>query len=287
MNDLKELFNRGRAWVDARRWRPAAYTKKTAGDEFIEKVVAALDRAIEAELIHIGDRILVPKFYRIYIGEEEDRRWPGERRAALIDHLNRRVERILRLLGIESGRADHVRLHRVNEPAGPAEIRVEPEWQPVENPISIEFRHLERAGPKTAAPDAAPGDDTIIAAPFWTTAGVADDELETVWQPPSARLFSLEIWQHRAFRHLLPVFQPELTIGRGAATATVDLQLTGDPEISRRAGLLVRAADGVFRFRSANQNPVYVGGRPLRQGETAEFPAGEFLLIGTYAIKCV
>ena len=53
-------------------------------------------------------------------------------------------------------------------------------------------------------------------------------------QKRTAELYRLEIWRGGVRQNVVPIFQNEISIGRGSKSKPVDIPLAGDPEISRR-----------------------------------------------------
>ena len=72
---------------------------------------------------------------------------------------------------------------------------------------------------------------------------------------------------------VVPVTKPEITIGRGSRSITVDLPLKGDPEISRVHAVLTRENDGRYWLVPKGRNPTLVAGQEIpREGRTEVKP---------------
>ena len=72
---------------------------------------------------------------------------------------------------------------------------------------------------------------------------------------------------------VVPITKPEITIGRGSRSITVDLPLKGDPEISRVHATLTREDDGRYWLVSKGRNPTLVAGRELPREQRTEVAA--------------
>src|SRR5207237_10100936 len=57
-------------------------------------------------------------------------------------------------------------------------------------------------------------------------------------------LYSVEIWRGGVRQTVVPVSKPEITIGRGSKSVSVDLPIKGDPEVSRVHAVLTRDPAG-------------------------------------------
>ncbi|HYP51240.1 MAG TPA: hypothetical protein VEQ34_09890, partial [Pyrinomonadaceae bacterium] len=52
-------------------------------------------------------------------------------------------------------------------------------------------------------------------------------------QVKKSEIYRLEIWRDNRQQSIVPVSQPQITIGRKSQKIASDIQLDGDPEISR------------------------------------------------------
>ena len=50
----------------------------------------------------------------------------------------------------------------------------------------------------------------------------------------AAELYKLEIWMNGVRQNVVPIYNMEISVGRGSRSKPVDITLSGDPEISRR-----------------------------------------------------
>lgn len=119
----------------------------------------------------------------------------------------------------------------------------------------------------------------------------SDDENETeaatVVQRRTKELYKLEVWQNGQYQVLLPVFKPEISIGRGSKSVVVDIPLKGDPEISRLHVVLERDFNGNFWLNPQGKNPIVVGSMEIPGGQKTAIANGASFSICSYALKIV
>ena len=68
-------------------------------------------------------------------------------------------------------------------------------------------------------------------------------------------LYQLEIWRGGVRQTVVPVYQNEISIGRGSKSKPVDIPLAGDPEISRRHVTLICDEQGNFLLTERRTQP--------------------------------
>jgi hypothetical protein len=118
----------------------------------------------------------------------------------------------------------------------------------------------------------------------------AEDDA-TIVRPRKSKdpTFSLKVLRHAEGEKTSPderqFFKDEVTIGRGSRQVSVDLQLEGDMEVSRKHATLCRQSAGGFTLTCHGANPIAIdGGREISINETAEVKAGEKILICSYEL---
>jgi hypothetical protein len=95
---------------------------------------------------------------------------------------------------------------------------------------------------KTSMPGVAPDASSS------TTAEQPEDD-STVVRPRPSVLFNVEVWRAGVRQAVVPMSKPEITIGRGSRSVSVDLPLKGDPEVSRIHAMLARDEGGQSNAR--------------------------------------
>ncbi|HKZ01063.1 MAG TPA: FHA domain-containing protein, partial [Pyrinomonadaceae bacterium] len=108
---------------------------------------------------------------------------------------------------------------------------------------------------------------------------------QTVVRPRVTELYSLEIWHNGVREMVVPITKPEITIGRGSRSITVDLPLKGDPEVSRVHATLTRENDGRYWLVPKGRNPTLVGARELPREERSEILPDQKIAICTFVLR--
>ena len=107
----------------------------------------------------------------------------------------------------------------------------------------------------------------------------------TVVRPRVVELYSIELWREGVRQTVVPVTKPEITIGRGSKSVTVDLPLKGDPEISRVHATLTLDDQGRFWLTPKGRNPTLVSGRELPREQRTVVQPDEKISICAYTLR--
>ena len=108
---------------------------------------------------------------------------------------------------------------------------------------------------------------------------------QTVVRPRIKTLYSVEMWKDGVRESVVPITKPEITIGRGSRSITVDLPLKGDPEISRVHAVLTRENDGRYWLVPKGRNPTLVAGRELPREERTEVQPDQKIAICNFILR--
>jgi hypothetical protein len=108
---------------------------------------------------------------------------------------------------------------------------------------------------------------------------------QTVVRPRVLELYSMEVWRDGMRESVVPISKPEITIGRGSRSITVDLPLKGDPEVSRVHAVLTRENDGRYWLTPKGRNPTLVGGRELPREDRTEVRPDEKIAICNFVLR--
>jgi pSer/pThr/pTyr-binding forkhead associated (FHA) protein len=86
-------------------------------------------------------------------------------------------------------------------------------------------------------------------------------------------------------QNVVPIYQNEITIGRGSKSKPVDIPLSGDVEISRRH--VVLAADGAGNYWIVNEgrNPAMINNYDLPIGQRVTLSPGVSINICSYLLR--
>ncbi len=282
-SNLYELFQKFQCWADNEEYIIPMFRKKSQSDEFAEKIVREIECVMEKEKFRLPKGVLIPTIYKIYISAEDSREWYGIKRDGLCHKLNNYIENRLRMLSIETLSKTFVQLQTAQD-VKQGEVEVTHQWEESSSPIEIRFNKSSQAVNEYNCGDVS--ENTIAPAALRQAAfEYADTDYETVVCSDSERLFSLEIFYKGVHQCLIPIYQPHLTLGRGAPSVPVDIPLSGDMEISRRHAVLQMESDNLFRLLVIGRNTVTIGENTLSEGQATMCAFGETIEIGSYTLK--
>jgi hypothetical protein len=120
--------------------------------------------------------------------------------------------------------------------------------------------------------------------PYSTPPEQEGEEMTRV-QKRLTELYKLEIWRGGVRQNVVPIYQNEVSIGRGSKSKPVDVPLGGDPEISRRHVTLVCNGQGVYWLVSEGRNPTFISNREVPMGQRAQINAGEAITVCSYLLR--
>lgn len=264
-------------------------------EEFLVKIAREVEAVMQREMFTPpGGPTYIPKEYLVYLSNDDDHEWQGEKRRGLEQGLFHVLsERARELSGSNQLAAKSFAVElRVDGTLNKGEFRVQAIWDETEAGktsvlprASSQLMETSLAGsvpfpvpvarssdlPPTAVANVVPDTVPESAAPDTKrddeiTGGPSDEpanEDQTMVRPRIVTLYSIEIWRDGVRQAVIPVTRPEITIGRGSRSVTVDLPLKGDPEISRLHLTIARDDTGSFWVTPKGRNPTLVNGREL------------------------
>ena len=112
--------------------------------------------------------------------------------------------------------------------------------------------------------------------------GTLDNEATQVKR---RELYRLEIWHGNQRQSVIPVYQPQITIGRKSQKIASDVQLDADPEISRPHAILTRDSTGKFWITHKGKNPTLVSGREVHAGQPTPVTPEDMISICSYILR--
>lgn len=115
-------------------------------------------------------------------------------------------------------------------------------------------------------------------------AGDSTEEMTHV-QKRVGELYKLEIWRGGVRQNVVPIFQNEISIGRGSKSKPVDIPLAGDPEISRRHVTLICDERGDYFLINEGRNPAMINNYELPIGQRIQVSPGAPIAICTYLLR--
>ena len=254
-------------------------------EEFLVKIAREVEAVMQREMFTPpGGLTYIPREYVVYLSSEDDKDWQGDKRRGLEQGLFHVLsERARELSGSNQLAAKSFAVElRVDGTLEKGQFRVQAVWDETESGhTQVNARVGATSRPGTPAVnlndtireradgsrgDSEPGDDG-------NRGDTGELGEQTVVRPRIKELYSVEVWRDGVRESVVPVTKPEITIGRGSRSITVDLPLKGDPEISRVHAVLTRENDGRYWLVPKGRNPTLVGGQEIpREGRTEVKP---------------
>jgi FHA domain/Protein of unknown function (DUF3662) len=252
-------------------------------EEFLVKIAREVEAVMQREMFTPpGGPTYIPREYVVYLSSEDDKDWQGDKRRGLEQGLFHVLsERAKELSGSTQLAAKSFAVElRVDGTLEKGQFRVQGVWDETES------GHTQvTARPQAQAPQIN-FNDTIRER---ADGSQGDDEPsgneQTVVRPRIQELYSVELWKEGVREAVIPITKPEITIGRGSRSITVDLPLKGDPEVSRVHAVLTRENDGRYWITSKGRNPTLVGGRELPRDERHEVKPDQKIAICNFIIR--
>jgi hypothetical protein len=262
-------------------------------EEFLVKIAREVEAVMQREMFTPpGGLTYIPREYIVYLSAEDDKDWQGDKRRGLEQGLFHVLsERARELSGSNQLAAKSFAVElRVDGTLEKGQFRVQAVWDESESGHTMVNARVSPSAAPTAPPinlndtvrefadGSRPDSDTESDAP-------SESGEQTVVRPRIKTLYSVEIWKDGVREAVVPITKPEITIGRGSRSITVDLPLKGDPEISRVHATLTRDNDGRYFLVPKGRNPTLVAGRELTREERSEVRPDQKIGICNFIIR--
>ena len=254
-------------------------------EEFLVKVAREVEAAMQREMFTPpGGPTYIPREYIVYLSNEDDKDWQGEKRRGLEQGLYTVLSERARELAGQTQLATKsfaVEL-RVDGTLNRGEFRVQPVWDETEagHTMVTARPSSDNQMMKTSLPGMTP--DQVSAA---LESNEPPEGEQTIVRPRIEELFSVEVWREGVRQAVLPITKSEITIGRGSRSVSVDLPLKGDPEISRVHAVLARDESGQYWITPKGRNPTLVAGREVTREERSPVAPDEKIEICSYSLR--
>lgn len=256
-------------------------------EEFLVKIAREVEAVMQREMFTPpGGPTYIPREYIVYLSNDDDKDWQGDKRRGLEQGLYHVLsERARELSGHTELAAKSFAVElRVDGTLEKGQFRVQGVWDETES------GHTQVTPRVSAQPSASAGvnlGDTVRerADGSSTDTGAGEQNESTVVRPRVKELYTVEVWKDGVRESVVPITKSEITIGRGSRTITVDLPLKGDPEVSRVHAILTRENDGRYWLVSKGRNPTSVAGRDLPREERAEVMPDQKIAICNFIIR--
>ena len=254
-------------------------------EEFLVKIAREVEACMQREMFTPpGGPTYIPREYIVYLSNDDDRDWQGDKRRGLEQGLFHVLsERARELAGSVQLQTKSFAIElRVDGTLNKGEFRVQPVWDETEAGHT-----MVTARPATTMIGAALAAVTAeAAAPELDDTGADNAEAEvTVVRPRVVDLYSIELWREGVRQTVVRITKPEITIGRGSRTIAVDLPLKGDPEISRVHAMLMFDDQGRYWITAKGRNPTLISGREIPRDQRTIVQPDEKIGICSYTLR--
>jgi len=254
-------------------------------EEFLVKIAREVEACMQREMFTPpGGPTYIPREYIVYLSNDDDRDWQGDKRRGLEQGLFHVLsERARELAGSVQLQTKSFAIElRVDGTLNKGEFRVQPVWDETEAGHT-----MVTARPATTMTGAAPAAVTAeAAAPELDDTGADNAEAEvTVVRPRIVDLYSIELWREGVRQTVIKITKPEITVGRGSRTIAVDLPLKGDPEISRVHAMLMFDDQGRYWITAKGRNPTLISGREIPKDQRTIVQPDEKIGICSYTLR--
>ena len=250
-------------------------------EEFLVKVAREVEKVMQSEMFTPpGGPTYIPPEYVVYLSNDDDKEWQGEKRRGLEQGLFYVLSERARELSGQTQlatKAFAVEL-RVDGTLNKGEFRVQPVWESAES--GGHTMVTARPGEKSLAE----ADAASVPSPSTADTEQPESDVTKVAVRPQ-ELYSVEIWRNGVRQTVVPVLKNEIAIGRGSKSVTVDLAIKGDPEVSRSHAMLERDNTGRFWFTPTGRNPTFVGGREIPRDERVEVKPDDKIEIASFTLR--
>ena len=249
-------------------------------EEFLVKIAREVEAVMQREMITPpGGVTFIPREYIVYLSNEDDKDWQGDKRRALEQGLFHVLsERARELAGSMQLQTKSFAIElRVDGTLNKGEFRVQPLWDETESGHTMVT--IRPASAPSAAPIIAESETDATSPPE-----VQGDEI-TVVRPRVVDLYSIELWREGVRQSVVKITKPEITIGRGSRSVAVDVPLKGDPEISRVHSTLTLDDQGRYWLMPKGRNPTLISGRELPREQRAMVSPDEKIGICSFTLR--
>lgn len=250
-------------------------------EEFLVKVAREVEAVMQREMFTPpGGPTYIPREYIVYLSNDDDKDWQGDKRRGLEQGLFHVLsERARELSGSTQLATTSFAVElRVDGTLNKGEFRVQAVWDETESGHTMVTARPSPQMMRTSMPGL-----SMEGVPSVITEQAADDP--TVVRARPVTLFSVEVWQQGVRQAVIPVTRPEVSIGRGSKSVTVDIPLKGDPEISRIHAQLVRDEQGQFWLTPKGRNSTLINGREAPREERNPVGVDEKIEICSYTLR--
>jgi hypothetical protein len=256
-------------------------------EEFLVKIAREVEACMQREMFTPpGGPTYIPREYIVYLSNDDDKDWQGDKRRGLEQGLFHVLsERARELAGSVQLQTKSFAIElRVDGTLNKGEFRVQPVWDETETGHT-----MVTARPAMTTTGVTPAAATMAtdgeAAAGLEDTGAGGGEEATVVRPRVTELYTIEVWRDGVRQNVVKITKPEITIGRGSRTIAVDLPLKGDPEISRVHATLLFDDQGRYWLTAKGRNPTLITGREIPREQRTIVQPDEKIGICSFTLR--
>jgi hypothetical protein len=259
-------------------------------EEFLVKIAREVEACMQREMFTPpGGPTYIPREYIVYLSNDDDKEWQGDKRRGLEQGLFHVLsERARELAGSVQLQTKSFAIElRVDGTLNKGEFRVQPVWDETEaGHTMVTVRPATTSigpAPTTTTTEPSEGEGEGEG----ETGGLSESDAGdvTVVRPRVVDLYSIELWREGVRQSVAKITKAEITIGRGSRSVAVDLPLKGDPEISRVHATLIFDDQGRFWLTSKGRNPTLVSGKEIPREERTMVQPDEKIGICSFTLR--
>jgi hypothetical protein len=298
--------------------RDAQVKPRSQAEAFIVKIARAVEKVMQDEMVPLPQgTTIIPSEYIIFLSSEDDKEWQGVKRKGLEQGLYHILaERAKEIAGKKKLETKSFVIElRIDATLEKGEVRVqhgwedssgsktgvlsrpkpqvsaEPKYQPPAGtqpnfaPSSVHQRQVPTSPNFTQPQQARQVEPPPTMASVPASTGGEDAEVMTQVQKRAAELYRLEIWRNGIRQNVVPIYQNQVTVGRGSKSKPVDIALAGDAEVSRRHLTLNTDGKGNFWVINEGRNPAMINTYELPEGQRVPISPGMSVAVCSYVLR--
>jgi len=300
--------------------RDAQVKPRSQAEAFIVKIARAVEKVMQDEMVPLPQgTTIIPSEYTIFLSSDDDKEWQGVKRKGLEQGLYHILaERAKEIAGKKKLETKSFVIElRIDATLEKGEVRVQHGWEDASGsktgvlarPKPVVSAEPKYQPPAATQPNYAPASANQRQAPTspnftqpqparqveipatmapgqiaQQTTG-EDVEVMTQVHKRAAELYKLEIWRNGVRQNVVPIYQNQVTVGRGSKSKPVDIALAGDAEISRRHLTVNTDGNGNYWVTNEGRNPAMINSYELPEGQRVQVSPGMSVAICSYVLR--
>ena len=300
--------------------RDAQVKPRSQAEGFIVKIARAVEKVMQDEMVPLPQgTTIIPSEYTIFLSSDDDKEWQGVKRRGLEQGLYHILaERAKELAGKKKLETKSFVIElRIDATLEKAEVRVQHGWEDTSGsktgvlarPKPVVSAEPKYQPPAATQPNYAPASanqrpaptspnftqpqqarqveppPTMASSQIAQPAPGEEGEVMTQVHKRAAELYKLEIWRNGVRQNVVPIYQNQVTVGRGSKSKPVDIALAGDAEISRRHLTLNTDGQGNYWAINEGRNPAMINSYELPEGQRVQISPGMSVAVCSYVLR--